>query len=82
SRVNQQLQIQLEENRKLAETDVLTGIANRYRLEKTLPKECDRAQRFREPLSLIAMDLDDFKNINDHYGHALGDAALVQVIES
>ena len=40
------------------------------------------AQRFRQPLSLIAMDIDDFKNINDHYGHALGDAALVQVVES
>jgi diguanylate cyclase (GGDEF)-like protein len=82
SRVNQQLQIQLEENRKLAETDTLTSIANRYLLEKALPQECDRAQRFRQPLSLIAMDIDDFKNINDHYGHALGDAALVQVIDS
>ncbi|PAU56244.1 sensor domain-containing diguanylate cyclase [Pseudomonas sp. PICF141] len=81
SRVNKELQLQLEENRKLAETDVLTSIANRYRLEKALPLECDRAQRFRQPLSLIAMDIDDFKNINDHYGHALGDAALVQVIE-
>ena len=81
SRVNQQLQIQLEENRKLAETDALTAIANRYRLEKTLPQECDRAQRFRQPLALIAMDIDDFKIINDHYGHALGDAALVQVVE-
>jgi diguanylate cyclase (GGDEF)-like protein/PAS domain S-box-containing protein len=82
SRVNQQLQIQLEENRKLAETDALTSIANRHRLSKALPLECDRAQRFRQPLSLIAMDIDDFKNINDHYGHALGDAALVQVVES
>ncbi|MFJ2692354.1 diguanylate cyclase domain-containing protein [Pseudomonas sp. NPDC087336] len=81
SRVNQQLQQQLEENRKLAETDALTSIANRYRLEKTLPQECERAQRFRQPLSLIAMDIDDFKAINDHYGHALGDAALVQVVE-
>ncbi|SEC78147.1 PAS domain S-box-containing protein/diguanylate cyclase (GGDEF) domain-containing protein [Pseudomonas frederiksbergensis] len=82
SRVNQQLQIQLEENRKLAETDALTSIANRYLLEKALPQECERAQRFRQPLSLIAMDIDDFKNINDHYGHALGDAALVQVVDS
>ncbi|MFL1517172.1 sensor domain-containing diguanylate cyclase [Pseudomonas prosekii] len=81
SRVNQQLQIQLEENRKLAETDALTAIANRYRLEKALPQECDRAQRFRQPLALIAMDIDDFKIINDHYGHALGDATLVQVVE-
>lgn len=82
SRVNQQLQAQLEENRKLAETDALTSIANRYLLEKTLPQECERAQRFRQPLSLIAMDIDDFKIINDHYGHALGDAALVQVVQS
>ncbi|MEJ5059206.1 MULTISPECIES: sensor domain-containing diguanylate cyclase [unclassified Pseudomonas] len=82
SRVNQQLQIQLEENRKLAETDVLTSVANRYRLEKALPQACERAQRFRQPLALIAMDIDDFKTINDHYGHALGDAALVQVVES
>jgi diguanylate cyclase (GGDEF)-like protein/PAS domain S-box-containing protein len=81
SRVNQQLQVQLEENRKMAETDALTSVANRYRLEKTLPQECDRAQRFRQPLSLIAMDIDDFKTINDHYGHALGDAALVQVVD-
>ncbi len=82
SSVNQQLQVQLEENRKLAETDALTSIANRYLLSKALPQECDRAQRFRQPLSLIAMDIDDFKAINDHYGHALGDAALVHVVES
>ncbi|MGF6203400.1 sensor domain-containing diguanylate cyclase [Pseudomonas laurylsulfatiphila] len=82
SRVNQQLQLQLEENRKLAQTDTLTAIANRYRLEQVLPQACDRAQRFREPLSLIAMDIDDFKTINDHYGHALGDAALVHVVEN
>jgi diguanylate cyclase (GGDEF)-like protein/PAS domain S-box-containing protein len=82
SRVNQQLQLQLEENRKLAHTDTLTAIANRYRLEQALPQACERAQRFREPLSLIAMDIDDFKTINDHYGHALGDAALVHVVEN
>ena len=82
SRVNQQLQVQLAENRKLAESDNLTGIANRYRLETALPLECERAQRFRQPLALIAMDIDDFKCINDHYGHALGDAALVQVVET
>ncbi|WCM52328.1 diguanylate cyclase [Pseudomonas sp. WJP1] len=81
SRVNQQLQQQLEENRKLAETDALTSTANRYRLDQALRQECERAQRFRQPLSLIAMDIDDFKSINDHYGHALGDAALIQVVE-
>ncbi|QVM89977.1 diguanylate cyclase [Pseudomonas entomophila] len=79
--VNQQLQRQLDENRELAERDALTRTANRYRLEKTLQQACERAQRFREPLALIAMDLDDFKPINDLYGHACGDAVLVDVCE-
>ena len=80
--VNQQLQRQLDENRELAERDALTRIANRYRLEKVLQLECQRAQRFRQPLALIAMDMDDFKPINDRYGHARGDAALVRVVEN
>ncbi|MFK5666434.1 diguanylate cyclase [Pseudomonas shirazica] len=79
--VNQQLQRQLDENRELAERDALTRIANRYQLEKALQLECERAQRFRQPLSLIAMDLDDFKPINDRYGHAHGDAALLRVVD-
>ncbi|QJI35728.1 MULTISPECIES: sensor domain-containing diguanylate cyclase [unclassified Pseudomonas] len=81
SRVNQQLQLQLDENRSLAERDALTRVANRYRLERALVEECDRAQRFRLPLSLIAMDIDDFKPINDQHGHAVGDEALVHVVE-
>ncbi|MCX2887298.1 MULTISPECIES: sensor domain-containing diguanylate cyclase [Pseudomonas] len=80
--VNQQLQRQLDENRELAERDALTHVANRYRLEKVLQRECERAQRFRQPLSLIAMDMDDFKPINDRYGHARGDAALVGVVQA
>ncbi|PHN65592.1 diguanylate cyclase [Pseudomonas sp. ICMP 8385] len=81
SRVNQQLQLQLDENRSLAERDTLTRIANRYRLEKALLEECERAQRFRLPLSVIAMDVDDFKSINDQHGHAVGDTTLLQVVE-
>lgn len=81
SRVNQQLQMQLDENRSLAERDTLTGIANRYRLEKALLEECDRADRFRQPMALIAMDIDDFKPINDRYGHAVGDQALISVVQ-
>ncbi|NMX64784.1 diguanylate cyclase [Pseudomonas sp. WS 5021] len=81
SRVNQQLQLQLDENRSLAERDTLTRIANRYRLEKVLFEECERAQRFRLPLAVIAMDVDDFKPINDQHGHAVGDATLLRVVE-
>ena len=80
--VNEQLQRQLDENRELAERDSLTRIANRYRLENVLKQECKRAHRFRQPLSIIAMDIDDFKPINDQYGHAQGDAALVRVAEA
>lgn len=79
--VNQQLQRQLDENRELAERDALTRAANRYGLEKSLQQQCERARRFREPLALIAMDLDDFKPINDQHGHARGDAALIEVTE-
>ncbi|MGE7992474.1 sensor domain-containing diguanylate cyclase [Pseudomonas sp. NPDC089554] len=79
--VNQQLQRQLDENRELAERDALTRMANRYRLEKTLQQECERARRYRLPFALIAMDLDDFKPINDRHGHACGDAALIEVAD-
>jgi diguanylate cyclase (GGDEF)-like protein/PAS domain S-box-containing protein len=82
SRVNQQLQLQLDENRFLAEHDALTRVANRYCLEKVLLEECERAERFRLPLALVAMDIDDFKPINDQHGHAVGDQALVRVVES
>lgn len=79
--VNQQLQRQLDENRDLAERDALTLVANRYRLEKVLQQECERARRFRQPLALIVMDIDDFKPINDQYGHAQGDQALIASVE-
>ncbi|PRA26754.1 sensor domain-containing diguanylate cyclase [Pseudomonas poae] len=81
SRVNQQLQLQLDENRSLAERDALTLVANRYRLEKVLLEESDRAQRFRLPLALIAVDIDNFKPINDRHGHGVGDQTLVRVVE-
>ena len=82
SRVNRQLQAQVEENRRLAESDSLTGAANRYCLEKILLRECQRAERFRQPLSLIAMDIDDFKLINDSHGHQGGDTVLVEVAQT
>lgn len=81
SRVNQQLQAQLDENRSLAERDTLTHIANRYRLEKVLLEACDRADRFQVPLALVAMDVDDFKAINDTHGHAMGDQTLIRVAQ-
>ena len=81
SRVHQQLQLQINENRLLAERDALTLIANRYRLQKVLLDECNRAQRFCLPLALIAIDIDNFKPISDRYGHAVGDQILLRVVE-
>ena len=78
--LNAELQQKLAENKSLAETDTLTSAANRYLFEKILEQECRRAHRFNHPISIIAMDLDDFKSINDHYGHSTGDLALIHVV--
>jgi diguanylate cyclase (GGDEF)-like protein len=60
----------------LATTDALTGVANRRRGEALLEQEIKRARRYGTPLSLITIDVDHFKAINDRYGHPVGDAAL------
>lgn len=65
--------------RHLAETDPLTGVANRGRLDQDLAKEFDRAQRFGRPLSLLMIDLDHFKEVNDQLSHQTGDAVLATV---
>lgn len=66
----------------LANTDSLTGLANRRHFEKTLTKEQDRARRNGKPCSLILGDVDFFKKFNDHYGHVAGDACLRQVADA
>ncbi len=67
---------------KLANTDALTGIYNRHKGQLQLEQEFRRAQRYGRPLSLIMMDLDNFKRINDSYGHHIGDEALIHVANS
>jgi diguanylate cyclase (GGDEF)-like protein len=62
-----------------ARTDRLTGLANRRALEDDHRREAARAARTGEPLALVLIDLNRFKEINDLYGHAAGDAALVAV---
>lgn len=57
-------------------TDSLTGLANRRALELRLDAEVSRASRSNSPLTVIMLDLDNFKNINDTYGHQLGDEIL------
>ncbi|WFU73886.1 GGDEF domain-containing protein [Bradyrhizobium sp. CB2312] len=60
----------------LALLDDLTGVANRRHLLQRLSEECARSERSGEPFSLLVMDLDGFKTINDTHGHAAGDACL------
>jgi len=64
-----------------ATRDELTGIYNRRMLDELLTQEVERAQRYQTPFSLIMFDLDYFKNINDTYGHDVGDAVLRTVAE-
>lgn len=61
---------------QLSKLDSLTGIANRYLLTKTLTKEIARAQRYHSKLSIIMIDVDHFKSINDNFGHSTGDNIL------
>jgi diguanylate cyclase (GGDEF)-like protein len=60
----------------LALLDDLTGVANRRHLLQRLTEECARSVRSGEPFSLLVVDIDGFKTVNDTYGHAAGDACL------
>ncbi|MFC0250644.1 GGDEF domain-containing protein [Massilia consociata] len=62
--------------RELATTDSLTGLANRYAFLGEAERAHSLARRLRQPVSLMMVDIDHFKKLNDRYGHAVGDAAL------
>lgn len=59
-------------------TDPLTKIRNRYCYNKQIKKECASSNRYFYPLSLVIFDMDNFKNINDNYGHDVGDKVLIE----
>lgn len=65
----------------LSITDALTGIANRRHFEWRLSEEIERARRYKYPLSTLMLDLDHFKQVNDNYGHQIGDIVLQQVAQ-
>ena len=62
-----------------AQTDPLTGLYNRRALFRLLESEIQRCRRHQRPLSLLLIDLDDFKRVNDRFGHNIGDIVLRQV---
>ncbi|UTA48166.1 sensor domain-containing diguanylate cyclase [Simiduia sp. 21SJ11W-1] len=69
----------VNEMQKLGYSDALTGLANRRHFDERLPKELDQAQRAGAPLSLLVLDIDLFKRINDAHGHAKGDQVIAAV---
>jgi len=65
--------------RRLATRDQLTGLLNRRMFDEILHEEIERSQRFDRPFSLILVDIDHFKNVNDTHGHLAGDVVLREV---
>lgn len=57
-------------------TDHLTGLANRRRFERQVAREIERTARYGHPFCLLLLDIDDFKKVNDTYGHEVGDEAI------
>lgn len=74
----QQLEEANERLQKISATDALTGLFNRRYFDESLKREYARGARDKTPLSLVMIDLDHFKAINDNYGHVFGDEALRQ----
>ena len=64
------------------QVDSLTGLFNRRAFEKKINEEFERSKRYHNPLSVLILDIDNFKIINDTYGHHGGDAALVKISET
>jgi diguanylate cyclase (GGDEF)-like protein len=69
----------LDSCQEAAFTDHLTGLANRRRFERQLEREVARTERYGHPFCLLLVDIDDFKDVNDTYGHEAGDEVLRRV---
>lgn len=86
ARANAELEAQIIERtrieaqlQQLATTDSLTGLPNRRQFEANFALELERARRYHSGLALIMFDIDHFKNINDTYGHQVGDTVLSEL---
>ena len=74
--------LRLRRSQRLASSDGLTRLANRHLFDLTLERELSAARRSNRPLSLLLIDVDHFKQYNDHYGHQAGDDVLRKVAEA
>jgi diguanylate cyclase (GGDEF)-like protein len=81
-RANCDLQAGMEREAQLARTDPLTGVSNRLHLFEFAKHEFAVAKRYQRPLSVVMIDVDRFKQVNDSSGHAVGDHVLVLVAEA
>lgn len=77
-----ELQSANEKLRELATKDGLTGLYNHRHFQEALEKEINRSLRNETPLSLVLLDIDDFKRINDQYGHPVGDIVLKGIADA
>ena len=80
--LRERLEASEERFRRLAESDPLTGVGNYRMLLQRMPSELSRHRRHGRPLALIVIDLNDFKRVNDEYGHQRGDRVLQEVAGS
>jgi len=81
-KIEDELKASKSKYEKLARTDELTGIINRRGFFEEGIKLCNLARRFNHSTSIIMLDIDYFKQVNDKYGHSLGDTALVQFVQT
>jgi diguanylate cyclase (GGDEF)-like protein len=81
-KANKELARRREELLALSRTDALTGLFNRRHLEERLAEEFARSRRYKSKLSLVMLDIDHFKRINDTFGHPFGDEVLKAVAQT
>nr|WP_133005738.1 diguanylate cyclase [Marinobacter sp. JH2] len=82
ARIHLEYRAALQALESQARTDGLTGIANRRSFDERLSTELKRAKRYQLPLTLMMIDIDEFKKFNDHYGHLAGDECLKSVAQT
>ncbi len=76
---NYQLKKHNEELIKVSERDTLTGLSNRTKLDNQFRLEFERGKRYNCPFSIIIFDIDNFKKVNDDFGHLMGDKILIEI---